>query len=224
MFVEEAAWLRRELAQVPISEGCRVLNVASSTEHYRTIEQPHNESEVLAPLRDRGAEFTHLDLKAAPGVDVVCDLLADELDLNARLGSEFGLVLVTGLLEHIPRELVPGLLGRLQSVVEPGGALAVTTPFKYRRTEDPVDFGYRPSPGELRDLLLADPRFEPITAELVRIDAPQYYKGLVSRASVIPVGRRWISMPGVTEQLRRLVKPWRWQESCVIAGRRPDAA
>jgi hypothetical protein len=223
MYLEEAAWLRRELAQLALSDGARVLNVASSTEHYRTIEQPHNESEVLAPLRDRGAAITHLDIKAAPGVDVVCDLLADDIDLNAFLGSTYWLVLVTGLLEHVPQERVPGLLSRLQSVVEPGGALVVTTPFRYRRTEDPFDFGYRPSPGELQDLLLADPQFEPITAELVRIDAPQYYKGFISRASVIPVGRRWISMPGVAEQLRRLVKPWRWQESCVIAGRRTDA-
>ncbi|MEZ5156074.1 MAG: hypothetical protein R2718_08205 [Solirubrobacterales bacterium] len=44
-----------------------------------------------------------------------------------------------------------------------------------------------------------------------------YYKGFISRASVVPVGGRWVPLPGGSEQLRRLIKAWRWQETCVIA-------
>ena len=217
MYLEEAAWLRRELGRLEVADGDAVLNVASSTEHYRTVEQPHNETEVLGPLRARGAEIVNLDLTAAPGVDVVCDLLAPDLDLRRELGRAFSIVLATGLLEHLPESEVPRILERLQAVVGPEGHLVLTTPFKYRRTKDPVDYGYRPSPESLLELLLRDRRFAPVKAELVRIDAPQYYKGFISRASVVPVGGRWVPLPGGSEQLRRLIKAWRWQETCVIA-------
>lgn len=219
MYLEEAGWLQRELARLPVEQGDEALNVASSTEHYRTVEQPHNESMVLGPLRERGASIVNLDLKAAPGVDVVCDLLADDLDLAALLGRSFELVLANGLLEHLPEDRVPGILAAMQAVVAPGGHLVLTTPFKYRRTEDPVDYGYRPTPQSLVGLLTAAGEFSEVRAELVRIDAPQYYKGVLSRASVVLVGNRWLPLPGASEQLRRLVKPWRWQETCVIVSR-----
>lgn len=224
MYVEEAGWLQRELSRLPVAQGDAVLNLASSTEHYRTVEQPHNETMVLRPLRDRGAEIVNLDLKEAPGVDVVCDLLADDLDLEALLGRRFEIVLATGLLEHLPEERVPGVLAAIGSVAAPGGHVVLTTPYRYRKTEDPVDYGYRPSPQELAGELTAGGEFETVAAEFVRIDSPRYYKGLLSRASVVLVGGRWIALPGASEQLRRLVKRWRWQETCVVVRRIPADA
>ena len=79
MHVETAAWTRAALAEIELPPGGRALDVGSSTLHYRTVEQPHIEEQVMAPLRARGVEIVHLDAKPAPGVDVVCDLgTADE--------------------------------------------------------------------------------------------------------------------------------------------------
>ena len=67
MHVETAAWTRAALAGIDLPAGSRTLDIGSSTLHFRTVEQPHIEREVLAPLRARGARIVHLDAKPAPG-------------------------------------------------------------------------------------------------------------------------------------------------------------
>ena len=77
---KRAAWTRAALAETrALSAGSRALDIGSSTLHYRTVEQPHIEEQVLAPLRARGVDIVHLDAKEAPGVDVVCDLDASPI-------------------------------------------------------------------------------------------------------------------------------------------------
>ena len=218
MFVEEAAWVRRGLKAIELPEAATVLNVGSSTEEFRTVEQPHIEREVLAPLRSRGARITHLDMKKDEGVDIVCDLTDPTIDPRCDIGEPVDLVLATGLLQHF--EDVRPVAAILTAMVGSRGYLLVTTPGSYRMTEDPIDHGYRPSPEGIVDLLRdADPELRPVTTESVRIKDRRYYKGLVSRASKVPVGSRWIALPGASEQVRRLVPPLRWRESCVLLQR-----
>jgi hypothetical protein len=85
--VETARWTRRVPGELELVPGARALDIGSSTLHYRTVEQPHIEEEVMAPLRDRGVEITHLDEKRAPGVDVVCDLDHAGDDVVFELGE-----------------------------------------------------------------------------------------------------------------------------------------
>ena len=218
MFVEEAQWLGRELARLALPPDARVINVASSTEHYRTVEQPHVEREVLAPLRERGALITHLDIKEDPGVDLVLDLNAPGLDLRSEIGG-FDMVLATGLIEHLDQEQAERICSQLVQVAEPGGYIVVSTPESYRRTMDPVDPGLRPTPADLMRLLQGGGEVEEVAAESVRIDDSRYYKGFASRASVVPIGGRWLPLPGASEQVRRVVSRWRWREACLIARR-----
>jgi hypothetical protein len=98
--VETAAWTRAALEEIGLPPGCRALDIGSSTSHYRTVEQPHIEAHVMAPLRARGVEIVHLDAKRAPGVDVVCDLNAADAPLAVRLG-EHALVLVCAVLQTL---------------------------------------------------------------------------------------------------------------------------
>jgi hypothetical protein len=72
--VETAAWTRAALEAIDLPPGSRALDIGSSTLHYRTVEQPHIDEQVMAPLRARGVEIVYLDAKDAPGVDVVYDL------------------------------------------------------------------------------------------------------------------------------------------------------
>jgi hypothetical protein len=222
VFVEEARWLRAALERLQLPDGAAVANIGSSTEHFRTVEQPHIEREVLAPLRARGGEIVHVDMKEDEGVNLAVDLNAPGLDLAAALGREFDLVLATGLLEHFERpETVCALV---RACVAPAGWLVVTTPQSYRHTPDPVDFGYRPDPAELADDVIGgDSRFAVVDSASVRIDDPRYYKGVVSRASVTKLGGRLVPLPGASERLRLRVPRWRWRESCVVVRRQPPA-
>lgn len=217
MHVETAAWTRAALEGIALPEGSRALDIGSSTLHYRTVEQPHIEHEVLAPLRARGVEITHLDAKDAPGVDVVCDLDAPDEGLAGRLG-EHELVLVASVLHYLrdPERAAALAAG----AVAPGGHLVAHHPESARRSFDPVDRRLRMSPGDLAGMF-ERLGLERVAAESVRIDDPRYYRGLRSRPSWIPVGGRlWLPLPGVTERLRLRVPALRWRQSCVIM-RRP---
>jgi hypothetical protein len=220
MFVEVAAWLRETVAGLDLGESPRVLDIGSSTDHYRTVEQPHVNRDVMEPLLERGAEITHVDAKDAEGVDVVLDLdLADPEELRA-LGLA-KLVLVIGLIGYV-RE--PEKLARTTSqLVAPGGWLLTSTPESYRRTLDPRDNGWRPTPDELASV------FEQPGADLdrvetasVRIDDPRYYRGLRSRPSWTPIGGRWVPLPPPIEKLRHRIAGWRWRESCAVLQRPPQ--
>lgn len=221
MYVEEAAWLRQTLAALELPPAPDVINIGSSTEHYRTVEQPHNELDVLAPLRARGAAITHLDVKHAAGVDLAVDLTDPKLDLRA-VGGAYDLVLATGLLGHVDPAAIPRLVAQLRNVTRPGGLLVLTVPESYRRTLDPVDYGFRPSVADLGELVCQD-GFAAVAADSVRIDDPRYYKGFLSRPSRVPIGGRWIPLPGASEQIRRRVRRWRWRESCLVAAAPADA-
>ena len=216
MYIENAAWVRAALAGVDLPENARAIDVGSSTLHYRTVEQPHVEREVLAPLRARGVRLTHLDAKADEGVDVIQDLDAATHELAERVGT-FDLVLCVGLLGYVKEPA--NTLDVVVSLVGEGGWLVSTTPESYRRTRDPHDNMWRPT---ARELAAEYQRrgLEVVRAESVRIDDSRYYHGLKSRPSWTPLGGRiWLPLPGFTDQLRRRVPRWRWRESCVLARR-----
>jgi SAM-dependent methyltransferase len=217
MHAETAAWTRAALAELDLPAGSRALDIGSSTLHYRTVEQPHIEEQVLAPLRSRGVEIVHLDAKAAPGVDVVCDLDEAGEGLADGLG-EHALVLLASVLHYL-RE--PARAADLAvRALAPGGYLVAHHPDSARRTHDPVDRKRRMSPAELAGVFERR-GLERVRADSVRIDDPRYYNGLRSRPSWVPVlGRFWLPLPGVTDRVRLRIPALRWRQSCVVM-RRP---
>jgi len=217
MYRETAVWIRNALAAIELEPGARVIDIGSSTLHYRTIEQPHIESEVMAPLRERGLEIKHLDAKNAPGVDIIQDLDVTAPALAEKLGT-FDIVLCVGVLAHVKKpqnalDLVASLAGERAWLVS-------TTAESYRRTSDPYDNMWRPDP---REFAAEYERrgFEIARTESVRIHELRYYRGLKARASRVPVANRfWLPLPGFTERLRWYMPPLRWSDSCVVARRR----
>jgi len=214
--VETAAWTKAAISELDLPPGGRVLDIGSSTLHYRTVEQPHIERDVMAPLRERGLELVHLDAKDAPGVDVVCDLEQADGRIAGELG-EHDLVILASVLQYLSdvgrtAEFAAQTLAR-------GGYLIGQSPEVASRTFDPVDRMHRMSPDELARLFEAH-GLERVRAESVRIDDPRYYRGLASRPSWIPVRGRWVPLPGVSEQARRRIPARRWRQSCVVM-RRP---
>lgn len=219
MFVGASIWIREALAEVEIAPGTALLDVGSSTEYYRTIEQPHVQENVMGPLEARGVEIVHLDAKAADGVDVVCDLDTPGLDLAELLGRHFELVFCSGLLGFVRDP--PHTAAVVRDVVAPGGLLLVDTPWSYRRTLDPRDNMLRPSPDELAEMFGAGRDFEVVRKGAIRVDESRYYRGLKSRPMWIPVAKRfWLPLPGFFERIRYRIPALRWKESFVMLRRR----
>lgn len=145
---EEASWIGDILANSDLT-GRTVMNVGSSTGHFRTVTQPHIEREVFAPLAARGVRIIHADMKAADGVDLVGDLL-DPAFRRQIVALAPDVVLANNLFEHVrDRQVLADCLADL-----PGehGRLIVSVPRAYPYHADPIDTLYRPTPGEIAEM------------------------------------------------------------------------
>ena len=112
----EAAWIAGQLATRPSASLSPLLNIGSSTSEFRERRQPHIDREIFAPLRARGVEIVHTDLKQAPGVDIAGDV--DDPAIQGRLRAlQPKVVLSSNLLEHVndpsrfARSCLPGGTG-----------------------------------------------------------------------------------------------------------------
>jgi SAM-dependent methyltransferase len=165
VFVDESLWIRHALDQLPLRAGMRVLDIGSSSLHFRTVVQPHIDRNVFAPLRERGLQLVHVDARDEPGVDIIADVTT--LD---GVEDMYDLVLCTNLLEHVvDREET---VHHVKRVVRPAGMLVLTVPRRYPIHADPIDTGYRPDVTEL-SALLGWPKV--LNAEVLTVRAPLHY-------------------------------------------------
>jgi hypothetical protein len=149
MFEAEACWLRRALEAFPPERLSPLLNLGSSSAMVRKAIQPWIDAEVFCPLRSRGVETVHVDMRELPGVDVRADL-TDASDVERLTVLQPNALLCCNLLEHVlePKQLARHCLDLLPR----GGLVFVTVPFSYPYHRDPIDTLYRPSPAELSEL------------------------------------------------------------------------
>lgn len=123
-----------------------ILNIGSSTARFRTVDQPWIDECVFVPLRERGVEVDHLDVRAASGVDIVGDILDPTLqeELAAR---HYRCLILANVLEHVrDRQAVAAAC---QAIAGERGLILVTVPKSYPYHADPRDTGYRPTPEEI---------------------------------------------------------------------------
>lgn len=125
------------------------LNVGSSTGEFRTVAQPHIDRFIFAPLRGRGVQVIHADIKAADGVDLVGDVYDPAFKAQVTaMGPR--LVICSNLLEHL--EDRDGFMDFCRDVLAPGGHMLLTVPRSYPYHLDPIDTLYRPCPKTLEGL------------------------------------------------------------------------
>jgi hypothetical protein len=198
----EAARVGALLGRLELDRISPCINLGSSTAVFRRDVQPHIDQRIFAPLARRGVDVVHVDMKHAPGVDVVGDIYDEETRTElARRHPR--LVLCCNMFEHVTdREL---LADTLRTLVAPGGYLLVTVPRSYPVHYDPIDTYYRPSPDELAVLFpgfnLVDAFVERDTTYLQDLLAKHGLLGTVAHflKSVpklllfAPRPRRWIS-------------------------------
>jgi hypothetical protein len=168
MLEEEASWLRRELERLGPESIYPMCNLGSSTLKFRTVDQPYIDAELFARPRDLGYEVVHVDMKTAPGVDVVADIF--EPDVSLRLQQKnFKSVMCCNLLEHVVdrRKFADVVM----SIVKPGGYIVVTVPNEFPYHEDPIDTMFRPS---IADVATLFPGAEVARAEIIRASRFKY--------------------------------------------------
>jgi hypothetical protein len=146
MLIQEARWFAEQLALMEPEQVFPLCNVGSSTEGFRTQEQPWIDDLIFAPVIRQGHVVKHLDMKSAPGVDIVGDLGNPEF-LKMISNMKFKSVFCSNLLEHLVQR--DATCKTLTSIVPPGGYLFVSVPYSYPYHPDPIDTGFRPSVGEL---------------------------------------------------------------------------
>jgi hypothetical protein len=150
MLMEEAAWIGRKLTEFDVGKLSPMLDLGSSTQVFRTVEQPYVDNMIFAPLVKRGCDVKHVDVKMADGVDVVADIFDEPgyLQLGALRSRS---ILCASLLEHVPN---PGLaIQRIVGLLPSGGILLLTVPYSFPRHADPIDTMFRPSEVELSGML-----------------------------------------------------------------------
>ena len=177
MFEAEAIWLEKLLREHPAEKLSPLLNIGSSTAHFREVEQPWAEQRLFAPLRARGVKIIHLDAREGDGIDIRADVLS-AADLPRIRAFKPKSILCCNILEHVvsPKALAQ----RCSDIVGPKGLIAVTVPYSYPHHRDPIDTMYRPSPSELASL------FAPaamLNGEI--IDVGESYRGQVRRRPYI---------------------------------------
>ena len=197
MLIAEAQWIVAALDSLP-DDAFPLVNIGSSTADFRENDQPWIEDTIFRPLRQRGRRFVHVDIKEAPGVDLVADATQPAGQAAIRfLGART--ILCANLLEHVPD--VGAMCRTLLDLSPDGGYLILTVPRRYPHHPDPVDTMFRPTPEELERLLGAE--VQTVVATEVRCRRLGfYYSGgaaglprLVLRMA-IPVyrPRRWFEL------------------------------
>lgn len=142
----ESQWLGERFAKISDAELFPLLNVGSSTEDFRTRQQPYIDANIFAPMRARGGKVYHLDIKAAPGVDIVGDLL-DPAFLEQVSQMQIRSALISNLFEHVT--IRQQICDVVMKILPPGGYLIVSGPKDYPYHADPIDTMFRPTVEEM---------------------------------------------------------------------------
>ena len=149
MLVEESIWIKNTIHTYLKVTSFPLLNIGSSTQHFREIVQPHIDENVFLPLRSEGKKVIHLDMKMDAGVDIIGDLSDAEFRKSLKAMAVKS-VLCSNLLEHLadPKPICNSIL----DLLEKGGLIIVTVPYNFPFHEDPIDTLFRPNEEQLHNL------------------------------------------------------------------------
>jgi hypothetical protein len=142
----ESQWLGQRLTSIPDGALFPLLNVGSSTLEFRTQTQPYIEKNIFGPLRARGGRVIHLDMKQAPGVDLVGSLLEPSL-LDRIAAMQIRSIMISNLLEHVKNR--QEICDAVMKILPGGGHILVSGPHDYPYHPDPIDTMFRPTLAEM---------------------------------------------------------------------------
>lgn len=141
---QEAAWLADQILSLPPAEASPILNIGSSTSQFNE-RRPWLSELLYGPIADAGIKLVNVDIKNAPGVDLVGDITDSAFRSEvASVGARA--VLCSNLLEHVPDPL--GLARALPDCLPDGGTIFASGPSAFPYHPDPLDNRLRPSLSE----------------------------------------------------------------------------
>jgi Methyltransferase domain len=151
MLHEEARWWRHVMDAIHPSLLYPMLNVGSSTEYFRSVQQPFIDIYLFRQARGEGHKVVHLDTKDDIGVDIVGDLTLESFQV--RLAEmNFNSVFCSHLLEHVPEDARKPICSAMTRVLPKGGYLFVSCPRSFPYHPDPIDTRFRPTTEDLAQL------------------------------------------------------------------------
>lgn len=188
MLIEESIWIRDTIKQYLNHNHFPLLNIGSSTQHFREIVQPHIYQHVFAPLKQENKTVIHLDMKMDVGVDLIGNL-SDQNFRDSLKDKGINSVLCSNLLEHLvdPKPICNSILQLLKT----GGLIIVTVPYDFPFHEDPIDTGLRPS---IEGLHTFFPGTKIISAQLVKSQG-SYAKDLLANKKYLAIMLCRLLMP-----------------------------
>lgn len=142
----ESEWIGQRLGSVPDEALFPLLNIGSSTLEFRTQVQPYIEKNIFAPLLSRSSRIYHLDIKDAPGVDIVGDLLKADVRDRVR-NMDVRSVMVSNFFEHVVAR--QPICDAIMDVIPENGLIFVSGPHCYPYHADPIDTMFRPTIAEM---------------------------------------------------------------------------
>lgn len=149
MFRKEAEWVASTLEHLVRKDAGPILNLGSSDLEFRTQVQPWIDALIFAPLRARGIEIIHVDMREGEGIDIRADIMKPD-DLARLSVYAPQIILCCNLLEHV--ENPQALAGACLKLLTPNGYVVVSVPLSYPYHRDPIDTNLRPTPEELAAL------------------------------------------------------------------------
>jgi len=145
----EAKWIGHYMARLDTAAISPCVNLGSSTGSFRMTKQPHIDKYIFAPLRERGINLIHVDIKKGDGIDIAGDIF-ESSTVNAISSQSPMCVICCNMFEHVQdRE---ELAHRVSSLLPSGGLLIVSVPYSYPVHYDPIDTYFRPTPEEIHSL------------------------------------------------------------------------
>jgi SAM-dependent methyltransferase len=207
MFIEETVWIKSTLATAMTKRSLSVLDIGSSSLNFRTKVQPHIYEHIHKPLEDAGCSITYADIKQEPGVDLVIDLSAADLDEHL-FATKYELIICCNILEHIAdRE---SFMNNLIRFAGPGTLILLTVPRRYPKHNDPIDTMYRPDPTHLLKFVREFVNCEIEAQTVLTISNKQYYTRNFGRKldylTLRPLWHSW----------RYVFRLFRWQVTCLL--------
>ncbi len=190
MFVEESVWISNSLQKLEVKNITPLLNIGSSTAHFREVEQAFINDNIFKRIIAKGVKVVHTDLQEDQGVDLVGDLV-DTKFINTLKELKFNSIICSNLFEHLEEATRIKICKVLNEILEKNGYLVLTVPHTYPYHEDPIDTWYRPN---LKELAYCFPTFEIIEQSIVESNL-SYFDELKIRPKNLVISILKIFMP-----------------------------
>lgn len=185
MLKNESLWIKQFLPKIITEDALPVLNVGSSTSHYRKTAQPHVQQNIFSHFEDEKTQVIHLDMKTAEGVDLVGNLY-DPVFLQKIRKLKIKTIFCNNTLMYLDEKSRHKLAEIFYLLLPKGGYLLISNSHIFPSAPDPKEEYYRAAAIEMYHSLF--PRFTLIAAEEVEDDLT-HFKDLRQQSKFLLVKR-----------------------------------